>query len=66
MADLRPDMAAYPLADPDFKRQDFADDYLTYVLDAVVRRGDGERSARRLQDFDSWLKATGRRDLSPL
>ena len=66
MADLRPDMAAYPLADPDFKWQDFADDYLTYVLDAVVRWGDGERSARRLQDFDSWLKATGRRDPSPL
>ena len=66
MADLRPDMAGYPLADPDFKWQDFADDYLTYVLDAVVRWGDGERSARRLRDFDSWLKTTGRRDPSPL
>lgn len=66
MADLRPDMAAYPLADPDFQWQDYADDYLTHVLDAVVRWGDGERSARRLQDFDSWLKATGRRDPSPL
>ena len=66
MADLRPDMAASSLADPDFTWQDFADDYLTHVLDAVVRWGDGERSARRLQDFDSWIKATGRRDPSPL
>jgi hypothetical protein len=66
MAALRPDMAAFPLADPDFKWQDLAADYLSHVLDAVVRWGDGERSARRLQDFDSWLKATGRRDPSPL
>lgn len=47
----------------DFKWQDFADDYLTYVL-PVVRWGDGQRSARRLQDFGSWFKETGRRDPS--
>jgi hypothetical protein len=40
MADLRPEMVAYPLAEPDFRWQDFADDYLTHVLDAVVRWGD--------------------------
>lgn len=66
MADLRPEMADFPLAKPDFKWQDFADEYLTYVLDGVVRWGDGERSARGLRDFDSWLEATGRRNRSPL
>lgn len=66
MADLRPDMASYPLAEPDFKWQDFADEYLTYVLDAVVRWGDGERAGRKLRDFDSWLNATGRRTRSSL
>ncbi|GHJ59549.1 hypothetical protein NOK12_20670 [Nocardioides sp. OK12] len=58
-------MAAYPLADPDFKWQDFADDYLTYVLDAVVRWGDGDRSARKLRNFDSWLAITGRHTRYP-
>jgi hypothetical protein len=61
MADLRPDLASCPLAEPDFKWQHFADDYLTHVLDAVVRWGDGERAGRKPCDFDSWLDATGRR-----
>ncbi|WP_261819852.1 hypothetical protein [Nocardioides sp. OK12] len=65
VADIRPEMAAYPLADPDFKWQDFADDYLTYVLDAVVRWGDGDRSARKLRNFDSWLAITGRHTRYP-
>lgn len=59
-AALRPDMASYPLADPDYKWQDFADDYLTYVLDVIVRWGDGDNSIKDLLNFDSWLQATGR------
>jgi hypothetical protein len=39
MADLRPEMVAHPLAEPNFRWQDLADDYLTHVLDAVVRWG---------------------------
>lgn len=66
MADLRPDLAAYTLAEPDFEWQDFADDYLTDVLDAVVRWGDGDCAARRLRDFDSWLAATRRRTRHPV
>jgi hypothetical protein len=62
LADLRPDMVSDPLTEPDFEWQDFADDYITYVLDAVVRWGDGQGSKLRLHHFDSWLDATGRRD----
>jgi hypothetical protein len=61
MADLRPEMVAYPLAEPNVRWQDLADDDLTHVLDAVVRWGDDQRSTTRLRDFDSWLDATGRR-----
>lgn len=60
LADLRPEMATYPLADPNYKWQDFADDYLTYVLDGVVRWGDGDNSIKDLRSFDSWLRVTGR------
>ena len=66
MADLRPEVGAYPLAEQDFKWQDFADDYLTHVLDAVVRWGDWQRSAPKLRDFDSWLDATDRRTRRPV
>lgn len=65
MADLRPEMANYPLAEPNFQWQDFADDYLTHVLDAVVRWGDGQGSGVKLRAFDSWLDATGRRSRQP-
>lgn len=65
IADIRPEMAAYPLAKPNFKWQDFADDYLTHVLDAIVRWGDGEPSARNLRSFDSWLSVTGRHHQHP-
>lgn len=60
LTDLRPDMATCPLADPNYKWQDFADDYLTYVLNGIVRWGDGENSIKDLRSFDSWLQATGR------
>jgi hypothetical protein len=65
IAHLRPEMAAYPLAEPDFKWQDFADDYITHVLDALVRWGDGDRAAPALRDFDRWLEETGRRTTRP-
>jgi hypothetical protein len=65
IAHLRPEMAAYPLAEPDFRWQDFADDYITHVLDALVRWGDSDRSARALRDFDSWLEETSRRARRP-
>jgi hypothetical protein len=61
MVDLRPNMGDYPLAEPNFKWQDFADDYLTFVLNAVVRWGDAQPRSTTLHDFDSWLYATGRR-----
>lgn len=66
LADLRPDMAAAPLADPDFEWQEFADEYLSYAVDRIVRWGDGDISAGGLLHFDAWLKATARRDVSPL
>jgi len=62
MVDLRPDMAADRLAEPDFEWQGFADAYITYVLDAVVSWGDDQGSTWKLHDFDAWLEATGRRD----
>lgn len=65
IAHLRPEMAAYPLAKPDFKWQDFADDYITYVLDALVRWGDSDRSGPAIWDFDRWLEKTGRRMRRP-
>jgi hypothetical protein len=61
MADLRPDMGDYPLAEPNFTWQDFADDYLTFVLNAIVRWGDGQPTSTSLHDFDSWLHTTSRR-----
>lgn len=61
LADLRPDMTTNPLAAPDFEWQDFADDYITYVLDVVVRWGDQQRASSKLHNFDAWLDATGRR-----
>ena len=55
IVDLRPEMGEHPMAEPNLLWQDFADDYLSYVLDAVVQWGDGQRSRIRLHDFDTWL-----------
>lgn len=65
LADVRPDMATYALADPNDRWQDFADDYLTYALNVVVRWGDGDNSIKNLRTFDSWLQATGRHSWNP-
>jgi hypothetical protein len=59
---VRPDLESVPLADPDLMWQDIADDYLSYVVDALVRWGDGDRSApRRVEQYDPWLVRTKRR-----
>lgn len=53
-------MAGYPLAIPDFTWQEHADEYVSYVLDALVRWGDGQPLHSRLLGFDVWLDATNR------
>lgn len=59
--DIRPDTALEPLENPDALWQDFADDYIGYVLDRLVRWGDSSRSGPAdLLQFDPWLVRTGR------
>ena len=61
--DIRPDTAREPLEDPDGLWQDFADDYLGYVLDRIMRWGDSSESGRtELLQFDPWLVRSGRRE----
>ena len=57
---IRPDTADYPLEQPDFVWQDFGDEYIDYVLDALLRWGDSQ-GRRTIQQFDPWLVSTGRR-----
>lgn len=60
LADVRPDLETYPLADPDFEWQDHAYSYLNYLLDRLSRWGNAERVEPPLM-FDPWLEKTGRR-----
>lgn len=60
LADVRPDLEDYPLADADFEWQDHAHSYLDYLLDRVNRWGNAERVKAPLA-FDSWLTQTERR-----
>lgn len=60
LADVRPDLEDYPLADPDFEWQDHAHSYLDYLLDRVNRWGNAERVQVPLA-FDPWLTETERR-----
>lgn len=63
LVDLRPDLADYPLAEPDFMWQDFGASYIDYVLDALVRWGDVTAETRKqIVSFDRWLVSTGRRN----
>lgn len=63
LVDLRPDLADYPLADPDFMWQDFGACYIDHVLDALVRWGDGTTETRKkILSFDQWLVKSGRRN----
>lgn len=60
LADVRPDLENYPLADADFEWQDHAHSYLDYLLDRLSRWGSGERVRAPLM-FDPWLVETERR-----
>ena len=63
LSDIRPDERDAELTEPDFLWQDFADDYLTYVISGVARWGDDQRVPNRIHDFDSWLRVTGRAEI---
>lgn len=59
---VRPDLAEYPLAEPDAMWQDFSASYIDDTLDSLTRWGDDAESIpKRILDFDRWLIATGRR-----
>lgn len=60
LADVRPDLEDYPLADPDFEWQGHAFSYLNYLLDQITRWGNAERVSEPLA-FDPWLAETERR-----
>jgi hypothetical protein len=51
--DIRPDASTESVETPDFLWQDFADDYLGYLLDALMRWGDlAESGKRTVHQFD--------------
>jgi hypothetical protein len=61
--DLDPTMESFELAEPDARWADFADDYIDYVVDRVMRWGGPNRwKGDGLEAFDPWLVRTGRRD----
>ena len=64
LADIRPELEDYQLAEADFEWQDHAHSYLDYLLDRVSRWGNAERVKTPLA-FDSWLAETERRLRSP-
>lgn len=59
-SERHPEMADFPLAEPDFKWQEHAEEYMSDVLDALVRWGDGQPLKDELLGFDAWLDATDR------
>lgn len=59
-SDIRPNERDTELSEPDFLWQDFADDYLTYIIDGLARWGHGQQVPKRIHDFDTWLTVTGR------
>lgn len=61
--DLDPTVEFFELAEPDAQWADYADDYIGYVVDHVMRWGDPYRPKDdRLEAFDPWLLSTGRRE----
>jgi hypothetical protein len=60
LADVRPDLEDFPLAEADFEWQDDAYVYLDYLLDRISRWGNAERVVAPLR-FDPWLAGTDRR-----
>lgn len=43
--------------------QDFADDYLDYVLSRVLPWGDSADPGKSMMQFDPWLRVTRRIDV---
>jgi hypothetical protein len=60
--DLDPTTESLELAEPDARWGDYADDYIDYVVDRVMRWGGPTRlKDDGLEAFDPWLVRTGRR-----
>jgi len=60
---IRPDTKELELPSPDVMWQDYADDYLDYTANAILRWGDSSREAPKdLMTYEAWLVRTGRRD----
>jgi hypothetical protein len=63
--DLDPTAEYLELAEPDGKWNDYADDYIDYLVDRVMRwAGPGLPRAQQLLGFDPWLERTGRKELT--
>ncbi len=59
---IRPDTKELDLEEPDAMWQDYADDYLDYVANAILRWGDSSRDApKSLMTYEAWLVRTDRR-----
>lgn len=60
---IRPDTKKLELPEPDVMWQDYADDYLDYTANAILRWGDSSRDAPKdLMTYEAWLVRTGRRE----
>jgi hypothetical protein len=58
----RPDHGISELAEPDARWADYADDYIDYVVDRIMRWGGPTKmKVDGLEAFDPWLVRTGRR-----
>jgi hypothetical protein len=61
--DLDPTVEFTELAEPDGQWRDYADDYIDYLVDRIMRwAGPGLPRAQELAPFDPWLVSTGRRE----
>lgn len=58
-----PDMAMFPLGEPDNMWQQYADDYFDYVASNTLLWGDSSPDApNRLLSYEEWLVKSGRRE----
>jgi hypothetical protein len=63
--DLDPTVEYIELAEPERKWHAYADDYIDYLVDRVMRwAGPGLPRAQQLVAFDPWLERTGRTELT--
>lgn len=59
----RPDMARFPLGEPDVMWQQYADDYLEYAASGTLTWGDSDPDTpKKLKSYEEWLVTTWRRD----